>query len=121
MSDAINMYRMNMPWEWLKDKWMAFSLQDGTSDGVLYDSKQDAVRHQLHEFQCCYIAFVNLMGGAKPVECMTFLNFTRDAYDSGMRLVDPDDVNGGRDVVPTATAIDNMRGKVRLIVEQGMN
>lgn len=27
-------------------KWCAFSLEDGTSDGHLYDSKVDAMRHQ---------------------------------------------------------------------------
>lgn len=120
MSDALNMYRANMPWEWVRDKWMAFRLSDGASDGVLYDSKREAVAHQLHEFQCCYISFRNLMGGATPLGCMTFLNFTRDAYDAGFRLPDPDDVHGGRDVIPTAAQIDAVTGTIRPVL-QGLN
>lgn len=113
MSDAINMYRTNMPWEFVSDKWMAFRLSDGTSDGVLYDSKRDAVRHQVHEMLCCYIAFVNLMGGANAYGCAVMLNFTRDAYDAGFRLPDPDDVHGGRDVAPTAGQMDAAMGIIR--------
>lgn len=118
MSDALNMYRVNMPWEMVRDKWMAFKLSDGTSDGVLYDSKRDAVRHQFNEFMCCYIAFVNLMGGATAQGCAVFLNFTRDAYDAGFRLPDPDDVNGGRDVAPTAAAIDAVTGVIRPVLQR---
>lgn len=116
MADAINMYRLNMPWEFVKDKWMAFKLADGTSDGVLYDTKQDAVRHQFHEFQCCYVALLSLMGGATAHGCAIFMNFTRDAYDAGFRLPDPNDVTGGRDVVPTAARIDAVRNIIRPVL-----
>jgi hypothetical protein len=37
-------------------KWIAVALADGTSDGVLYDTKRDAVRHQHHNEQ--FYAFV---------------------------------------------------------------
>lgn len=116
ISDALNTYINGLAkthWFELRSKWMAFRLSDGSSDGVLYDTKRDAVRHQADEFLCAYISFANLAGGASPHECAIFLNFTRDAYDAGMRLPDPDDVNGGRDVAPTAARIDMARNIVR--------
>lgn len=118
IADALNVYLnglRNHLWE-LRDKWMAFKLSDGTSDGQLYDSKRDAVRHQDNEFQCLYICFVNIMGGATAPEVVRVLNFTRDAYDAGFRLADPDDVNGGRDVAPTAARMDDARGDVIAII-----
>lgn len=116
ISDALNVYVTGLGlthWRELRSKWMAFRLSDGTSDGVLYDSKRDAVAHQMNEFQCVYISFANLAGGAKPMDCALFLNFTRDAYDAGFRLPDPDDVNGGRDLAPTAGQMDAARGIIR--------
>jgi hypothetical protein len=118
MSDALNMYINGLRkhlWE-LRNKWMAFSLADGSSDGQLYDSKRDAVRHQSNEFQCAYISFRNLLGGATPHECVRVLNFTRDAYDAGFRLTDPDDIDGGPDVAPTAAQMDAQKGQVVAII-----
>jgi hypothetical protein len=45
MSDKINNVRMSSDWDTVKDGWMAFALQDGTSDGVVYDNRDDAIRH----------------------------------------------------------------------------
>lgn len=108
-SDCVNLHLTFGKWEELKHKWIAFKLADGTSDGVLYDSKQDAVKHQFSEYQCAYIAFRNLLGGATPRDMAIFLQFSRDAYDAGFRLPDPDSRQGGPDVLMTTNQRDYYR------------
>lgn len=103
-ADVINGYLHSHPVDELRNSWIAIRLSDGGSDGTLYDSKRDAVRHQLWEFQCAYVSFRNLMGGITPLEAERFLDYNRRAYDAGFRLPDPDDVNGGPDLfLPTET------------------
>lgn len=69
-------------------KWIAVKLADGSSDATLYDSKADAVRHQLHENLCAYIC---IMPARMPVDdALSVLRTHRKLYDAGMRLSDPD-------------------------------
>ncbi len=69
--------------------WAAIRLSDGSSDGIAYDRRADAIRHQLHESQCAY---VKIPHDAMPLaEAESFLEFHRKAYDAGFRLIDPDD------------------------------
>lgn len=68
--------------------WAAIRLSDGGTDGILYDTKAQAVRHQLHEYQCAYV-FIPA-DGMSPRIAETFLRFHRHLYDSGFRLADPD-------------------------------
>jgi hypothetical protein len=70
-------------------RWAAIRLSDGSSDGIAYDRKSDAIRHQLHESQCAYVKIPH--GGMPLAEAESFLNFNREAYDAGFRLIDPDD------------------------------
>lgn len=35
-------------------RWIAVRLSDGGTDGAVYDTRADAVAHQLHERQCYY-------------------------------------------------------------------
>jgi hypothetical protein len=70
------------------NSWVAIRLSDGGSDNILYDSKHQAVRHQLHEYQCAY--FKITPGGCPPREAEVFLRINRQLYDGGMRLADPD-------------------------------
>lgn len=89
MSDIINgviTFSKDMA---IKNCVMAIRLSDGGSDGVVYDNKEDAIRHQLHEHQCAYFYFRNAMGGTTPRDCQLFLNMYREAYDNGMRLSEP--------------------------------
>lgn len=77
-------------------KWIACKLSDGTSDGVLYDSRTHAVRHQLHEKQCAYLQIQ-----PEPMsnqEAAAYLRFVRDVYDAGLSMPDPD--NPDREVMP---------------------
>src|SRR5437762_517876 len=96
---------------------MAIRLSDGGSDGKLYDTKREAVKHQLHEQLCAYYSFRNSPNGFSfgprgLQEAAVFLAWHRMAYDNGFRLPDPDDRNGGPDLVMpdmTEHLFDQMR------------
>jgi hypothetical protein len=97
-SDLINEARETLDWDQLRTCWIAIRMSDGGSDMVIYDNKRDAVRHQLNEQQCAYICFRNLIGGASARELLRVLRFHEMAYNAGLRLPDPDDVDGGPDL-----------------------
>jgi hypothetical protein len=78
-------------------KFMAFKLEDGSTNNDLYPRKRDAVRHN-DEFRHCFIALHP--GGMSPCEAEIMLNFHRNAYKAGFRLADPADKNGGRSLIP---------------------
>lgn len=69
-------------------KWIAVRLSDGKSDGNIYDTKDEAIRHQLWEFQCAYIKIPP--GGMQREHGARFLEVNRKLYDKGMRIADPD-------------------------------
>jgi len=111
--DIVNAYYTTVEWVDLKDKFVAIRLEDGGSDGVLYDNKRDAVRHQRNEQQCAYVCFRNLgPTGARPREMAIYLQYNREAYDNGFRLTDPDDSRGGPQLLPTANLADTFRRRV---------
>ncbi len=95
-------------WE-LRHKWIAVRLNDGGHDGNLYDSREDAINHQLDERFCCYVAMQSMITGAKPLDCAIYLEFHRQAYDANMRLHEP---QAPQLIVPTA-AYDRMTGRRR--------
>jgi hypothetical protein len=70
------------------DRWVAIRLSDGGSDGVLYDTRRDAINHQLHEKSCAYIRVPP--DDVSPRAAEAFLNFVRQAHDAGMPLADPE-------------------------------
>jgi len=84
--------------------YVAIRLSDGGSDGVMYDTKKEAVRHQVHETTCAFFSFRNAPNGfASARDAAIFLAWNRAAYDAGWRLPDPDDTHGGRDLsMPTS-------------------
>lgn len=108
-SDIINGYFAYFPLDRLLHSWVAIRLSDGGSDGTLYDSKRDAVRHQSDEFLCAYISLRNCPNGVKPLEAERFLAWTRAAYRAGFRLPDPDDMTGGPDVFMPVNQFDGLR------------
>lgn len=69
-------------------RWIAGRLSDGSTDGLIYDSKADAIRHQLHENQCAYVKVPP--GGMPPLEATRYLQIHRELYAAGARLADPD-------------------------------
>ncbi len=80
--------------------YLAIRLMDGGSNSQLYDTKQAAVRDQVHETLCAYFCFRTAPNGfASAREAAVFLAWHRAAYDQGWRLPDPDDHTGGPDLV----------------------
>jgi hypothetical protein len=108
-SDEINLHLAANGWATIQNCWVAIRLSDGGSDHVLYDTKQDAVRHQFWEFQCAYICLRSLVQGADAREMAIILRFHREAYEAGFRLPDPDAKNGGPDLLMTTREHDNIK------------
>lgn len=69
--------------------WAAIRLHDGGSDGIAYETRAAAIRHQLHEQFCTYVLMHP--GGMTPAEAWAVLRFTRWAYDNGFRITSPED------------------------------
>lgn len=83
-SDVINLHRLMVT---NVGGWAAIRLSDGGSDDVVYDTREDAIRCQLHEMQCAYISIpADYMS---PEDADAFLRIMRNLYDNNMRLADP--------------------------------
>src|SRR5689334_16960600 len=86
MADHYNLHRAAMPHDSV-GKWVAIALADGDSDGAMYDSKLDCIRHQHHNER--YYAFVCIVPSTmSPCEAEIFLRTNRRLYDAGMRMTD---------------------------------
>ena len=90
MADEINLHVAALG-EAASRKWVAIRLSDGGSDGVLYDTRPDAITHQLHERLCCYVRLPPFGQMMTVSEAESFLTFNRSIYDAGYRLQDPDE------------------------------
>jgi hypothetical protein len=86
-ADAVNLHVSVDPYG-VTGKWVAVRLEDGRSDGVLYDTKAAAVRHQLHETMCAYVCVPPV--GMPLADAEIYLAQTRAMYDAGVKLSDPD-------------------------------
>lgn len=88
-------------------KWIACALSDGSSDGIAYDSKSDAIRHQHHNEQ--YYAYIQITP-ANMTHCSAeiFLGITRRLYDAGMRMADPDHPQGGKQLIQRVSVEDQL-------------
>lgn len=111
ISDATLLHWVAGKWDTV-GKWMAFKLQDGRSDNVLYDNKRDAVRHQSDEFLCMYVKLAP--GGMNVCEAEAMLKFTRQAYNNGFRLPDPDARSGGPDLIPRV-GMEKVKAQIRAL------
>lgn len=103
-SDHYELHRMALGADSI-GKWFAVALYDGTSDGVLYDGKRDAIVHQHHNEQ--HYAYVQINPGSMDAcAAEAFLKIHRDMYDKGLRLADPDHSKGGHSIIPSLNAED---------------
>lgn len=102
--------------------YLAIKLSDGSTDGVLYGSKKDAVRHCKGDEQ--WFAFFSFRtapaGFASPQEAGVFLAYHRMAYDNGFRLPDPDDPRGGPDLV-MPTPEEHIRAQLAAFMRAAVN
>ena len=64
--------------------WVALRLSDGGSDGTLYETRSEAIAHQLHETQCCYLVIPPT--GFTLSEVREFLNLSRSLRERGARI-----------------------------------
>lgn len=77
LCDAVNLH-VNALGSEAYGKFVAVRLSDGKSpDGVLYDTRADAVRHTIHDPWCFYVK-VN-PGGIQPREAWCVLGYARQA------------------------------------------
>ena len=106
--DTINVMHIARTWDELKSGWMAFKLADGTTDNVLYGTREDAIKHQLHEQTCLYLAMRSTLGGVPAVDCQLLIEIHRQVYDAGGRFADP----AAPDLIMSTYGHDVMRGRV---------
>jgi hypothetical protein len=78
-------------------KWVALRLEDGSSDGIPYDTRREAIEHQLHEQLCCYVKVP--LDGMPANDALRFILINRALYAQGYRLADPD--MPGEPIYPT--------------------
>lgn len=111
--DVIRSYCAFVDYDTRVRSWVALRLEDGGSDGTLYDSKVDAIRHQAHEQMCAYFSYRGAPNGFTNVrDAAVWLEYHRHMYSAGMRLVDPDDAHGGPDLImptPAEMVYDQLR------------
>lgn len=80
-SDAVNLH-ISAQGDAAIGRWVAVKLSDGSSDGNLYDSRPDAVRHQINDPWCFY-AHVQ-PGGLGVKEAWIVLSYARQAKKAGV-------------------------------------
>jgi hypothetical protein len=92
MADTINLTLISQPWDVLVNTWMIFRLDTGESDNVRYESKADAVSHQIEEKWWVYFCMRRALGGVSARDCQLFINMHRYVYDSGgsASFIEPD-------------------------------
>lgn len=88
-------------------KWFAASLAEGKSDNQLYDNKLDCVTHQRHNEK--YYAFIKIVPASmSQCDAEIMLQVQRRLYESGLRVADPDDKHGGKDLIKRASIEDQL-------------
>lgn len=88
-------------------KWFAIALQDGKTDHVLYDSKSDCIRHQAQmEYYYLYVRIAPHDMSIQDAE--TYVKLYRKMYRKGIRLTDPEDKSGGKELIYRSTIEDQV-------------
>jgi hypothetical protein len=86
-SDAGNQAWADGGYDGTVGKFMAFRLDNGSSDGTCYPTKQEACRFN-SEYEHFFIAMHP--GGLGACEAEIMLKFHRTAYDAGFPIISPD-------------------------------
>jgi hypothetical protein len=88
-------------------QWFAVAIADGSTDGVLYDSRIDAITHQHHNET--YYVYV-LIGPHQMSLCDAeiFLAGVRKTYDARKAMMDRDRPSGGKVIIPRLTVEDQL-------------
>ena len=112
LSGIVNSLCVIYPMDVVINSWIAVRLSDGGTDGVLYETRRDAVRHQPHEKQCAYLSLRQAPGGMDIQAAYAVLKFHRDAYDAGYVFTDPEHPTGGIDM-QMPIAMEDLRSQIR--------
>lgn len=112
LSGIVNSMVIIHPLEVVVRSWIAVRLSDGGTDGVLYDSRVDAVKHQQYENQCAYLSLRAAVSGMDEQEAYVYLKFHEHAYDAGYRFTNPEAPNGGMDMQIPLT-YEDVRSQIR--------
>jgi hypothetical protein len=109
LADGINgLLAFNQPWE-IKGKWIAITLQDGSVDSALYDTRDDAIRHQSSPQYHFYLPMGNFGGGINHLDAELILQVQRHAYERGFIIVD----NSAPQVITPFEQGDAILGRLR--------
>lgn len=90
-ADIVNLHLAVDSTELLRQRWVAIRLSDGGSDGQVYDTRADAIRHQLHELWCAYMFLPPT--GTTPQKMEKFLQYVEGLYSRGLRPAQNRDPN----------------------------
>lgn len=86
-------------------RWFAVAIADGTSDHTLYDSRNDAIRHQHHNEE--FYAFVQIVPSQMSVcDAEMFLSGWRKSYEARKRLMP-----SGKEIIPRL-AVEDQRAQI---------
>jgi hypothetical protein len=110
MADTINSTVAFKHWDELVNGWMAFQLADGSSDGTVYQSQEEAAKFQKNPEWAVYWCFRQGMAGVTAHDCQIFLNLHRHVYDNGGRFT-PRDVRRSPNLILSTRGYDFMSGR----------
>lgn len=81
LRDAVNL-QLQVHGDQAHGRYIAVKLEDGRSDGNLYDTRRDAARHQVDDPWCFYVKVH--VGGIQAREAWTVLMYARQAKKAGI-------------------------------------
>lgn len=105
ISDTVTLHWVAGGWESI-NRWMAFRLQDGTSDNMLYDRKESAVIYQKGRYQD-YMYLRLVPGGMHICEAEAILKLHRAARNRDFPTVE-------RDLIPRIT-VEGLNQQIRAL------
>jgi hypothetical protein len=108
VSDTYMLHRIADPGLGSVGKVFAVALADGTSDGQLYDTMADCIRHQRHNAK--WYAYLRVgREGMSICQAASILKMHRDADEAGIKFVDRDDPSYGYELIDRLTVEDHQR------------
>lgn len=108
MAELVNLRVTSAPWDVIVNSWMAFRLADGSSDNVLYDTRDAALKHQPDEKRCFYLCMRNAMGGIKPLDAQLLINMQRQIVDAGGGMSEPE----APSLIVSSKGYDKLTGRI---------
>jgi hypothetical protein len=99
------------------NRWMAFKLQDGTSDNAMYPSKLDAMQHCSNHYRYMF-CHMSTHGGMSDCEAEIMLTLHRRARDRDIATPQLHLPHGGPDIIPRI-GHDKVTNQIRALRKAG--